>query len=393
MDITNLTLDDSSELLLQEKLGQGAFGLVRKGLWRGQLVAVKIELAASSKKYLQQEVLILQALQSLQRVPRLLAQGVDDQCCYMVTELLGESLNEKFKKCGRIFSLPTVTLLATELIGIVESVHSCQYLHRDIKPHNFLVSQSKLYIIDFGLARKAAFSTLSEYCGVRKVCGTLPFVSLNLHLGMQYAKRDDLESLGYMFIYFLRGSLPWYDPKGAKLPEYKVRKIKQDVTLYSLCRDLPGEIERYMTYVRGLKFDQEADYGMLKTLFMLLMRRLVVPSDYLYEWERQEEGAKPRPRKGSCLLSRAGVSYTQHFSRSETEEEEKEDSTELLQARRMRGLSVITMRGGLQDQLSSPASAVFSSSHKPPRAVKFQGLKKMNTTVVASKNKFRCAEA
>lgn len=390
MYITNLALDDSSQVVLQEKLGQGAFGLVRKGVWKGQLVAVKIELAASAKKYLQQEVLILQAMQSLQRVPRLLAQGVDDQCCFMVTELLGESLNDKFKKCGRLFSTPTVTLLATELIGIVESVHSLQYLHRDIKPHNFLVSQSKLYIIDFGLARKAAFSTLSEYCGVRKVCGTLPFVSLNLHLGMQYAKRDDLESLGYMFIYFLRGSLPWLDPKGTKLPEYRIRKIKQDVTLFNLCRDLPEEIQRYMTYVRALKFDQEADYGMLKTLFVLLMRRLEVRSDYQYEWERQEE-VKSRPRKGSCLISRAGVSYTQHFSGTETEEEEKEDSTEV---RPKRGLSVITKRTCLQDSSPSPAtSTVLSSSHKPHRAVKFLGLKKMNTTIVASKNKFRCAEA
>jgi len=88
MYITNLALDDSSQVVLQEKLGQGAFGLVRKGVWKGQLVAVKIELAASAKKYLQQEVLILQAMQSLQRVPRLLAQGVDDQCCFMVTGAL-----------------------------------------------------------------------------------------------------------------------------------------------------------------------------------------------------------------------------------------------------------------------------------------------------------------
>lgn len=387
MEICSVTLDDSTEVVLEEKLGQGAFGIVRKGELHGQPVAVKIELAASTKKYLQQEVLILQALQSLQRVPRLLAHGVDDRCCYMVTELLGESLNDKFKKCGRILSIPTVALLATELIGIIESVHSFQYLHRDIKPHNFLVSNSKIYIIDFGLARKAAFSMVSEYGGVRKVCGTLPFVSLNLHLGMQYAKRDDLESLGYMLIYFLRGSLPWYDPKGTKLPEYKVRKIKQDMTLFSLCRDLPGEIERYMTYIRGLKFDQEADYGVLKTMFMLLKRRLDVPKDYQYEWERQEEVAKRRPRKGSCLISRAGVSYTQHFSRSLTEEEEKENSA-------VRALSVIAKRFSGQDQAASPAtSTAVSSTQKPRRSAKFTGLKKMNTTIIASKNKFKCAEA
>jgi nuclear transport factor 2 (NTF2) superfamily protein len=58
-----------------------------------------------------------------------------------------------------------------------------------------------------------------------------------------------------------------------------------------------------MAYIRGLKFDQEADYGVLKTMFTLLKRRLEVPVDYQYEWERQEEGAKPRPRKGSCLIS------------------------------------------------------------------------------------------
>lgn len=395
MEITSILLDDSSELRLEEKIGQGAFGVVRRAEYRGQSVAVKIEMMSSVKKYLQQEVMTVQALQGIQRVPRLLTYGVDDQCCYMVTELLGESLNDKFKKCGRILSIPTVSMLASELIGIIESVHSFQYLHRDIKPHNFLVSDSKLYVIDFGLARKAGYANLSEFGGVRRVCGTLPFVSLNLHLGMQYTKRDDLESLGYSFIYFLKGSLPWYDPKGTKLPEYKVRKIKQDITIYSLCRDLPGEFERYMTYVRGLKYDQEPDYGMLKTMFALLIRRLGIPGDYQYDWEAGREVVKPRSRKGSCLLSKAGVSYTQHFSGTETEEEEVEDTLERRETRRTRVLSVIPLRDRALESAVSPATTLtaLSPPARPRRSSKFQGLKKMNVPITASKNKFRCAKA
>lgn len=97
----------------------------------------------------------------------------------------------------------------------IEYVHHRHFLHRDIKPDNFLIGSgkrsNKVFIIDFGLAKRylQRDGTHIPYRDNKNLTGTARYASINTHLGIEQGRRDDLESLGYVLMYFLRGSLPW----------------------------------------------------------------------------------------------------------------------------------------------------------------------------------------
>ena len=103
----------------------------------------------------------------------------------------------------------------------------------------------------------------------RSLTGTPRYASINNHLGIEQSRRDDLESVAYILIYFLRGSLPWQGLKSNK-PEQKYRLImqkKQQVTIGQLCQGLPNQFAEFLAYTRSLKFDAKPDMLYLRKLF------------------------------------------------------------------------------------------------------------------------------
>ena len=128
-------------------------------------------------------------------------------------------------------------------------MHNKDLIHRDIKPENFCVGTGKranmVYIVDYGLARKFYDKKTKQHIQFslnKQTVGTVRYSSVSSHLQRELSRRDDLESLAYIFIYFLKGVLPWQDEKAkTRLQKYdKVLEIKTSTPADILCESLPG---------------------------------------------------------------------------------------------------------------------------------------------------------
>ncbi|GFZ20300.1 casein kinase I [Actinidia rufa] len=350
---------------LGRKIGSGSFGELYLGVnvQTGEEVAIKLVLDSAfylavkllmtietsmlpdATDWIQKLALCLRScfLFYVAGLPNLKWFGVEGEYNVMVIDLLGPSLEDLFNYCNRKFTLKTVLMLADQLINRVEYVHSRGFLHRDIKPDNFLMglgrkanqrahmlpgtlrfgfcpimailafpshmdvdegesrrglsiiflnsynSLSQVYIIDFGLAKKYRDLQTHKHIPYREnknLTGTARYASVNTHLGVEQSRRDDLESLGYVLMYFLRGSLPWQGLKaGTKKQKYdKISEKKMLTPIEVLCKSYPSEFISYFHYCRSLRFEDKPDYSYLKRLFRDLFIREAYQFDYVFDW-------------------------------------------------------------------------------------------------------------
>lgn len=237
----------------------------------------------------------------------------------LVMELLGPSLEDLFNFCGRKFTKKTVLMLADQMIARIEYVHNKNFIHRDMKPDNFLMGIgqhcNKVFIVDFGLAKKYRDSRTRAHIQYREdksLTGTARYASVNAHLGIEQSRRDDMESLGYVFMYFLRGSLPWQGLKaGNKKQKYdKISEKKMSTPVEALCKGFPAEFAMYLNYCRGLRFEEAPDYMYLRQLFRILCRTLNHSYDYIFDWTllKQKAAAATSDNGGLSFVTKGYTS-------------------------------------------------------------------------------------
>uniref|UniRef100_A0A3B5MPH0 non-specific serine/threonine protein kinase n=1 Tax=Xiphophorus couchianus TaxID=32473 RepID=A0A3B5MPH0_9TELE len=302
---------------LGRKIGSGSFGDIYLGanIATGEEVAIKLECVKTKHPQLHIESKFYKMMQGGVGIPSIKWCGAEGDYNVMVMELLGPSLEDLFNFCSRKFSLKTVLLLADQMISRIEYIHSKNFIHRDVKPDNFLMGLGKkgnlVYIIDFGLAKKYRDARTHQHIPYREnknLTGTARYASINTHLGIEQSRRDDLESLGYVLMYFNLGSLPWQGLKAAtKRQKYeRISEKKMSTPIEVLCKGYPysticvdtSEFSTYLNFCRSLRFDDKPDYSYLRQLFRNLFHRQGFSYDYVFDWNMLKFGASRSTEDG-----------------------------------------------------------------------------------------------
>lgn len=285
-----------------KKIGSGNFGEIRVGrnISTGEEVAVKLEPLKTKLPQLILEYKFYATLgavnASVEGFPRIHFFGPSKQYNCLVLDLLGPCLEDLFQLCGKKFTIKTVVQIALQCLERIEYVHSKRIVYRDTKPENFLIGlpgtkkENTVHLVDFGLSKEYLDPDTGKHIPYREhksLTGTARYMSINMHLGREQSRRDDLESLGYVFVYFLRGSLPWQGLKTEGPLKERYRRIgdlKRNTPLEVLCSGLPDELSTYLKYTRRLDFFETPDYGYLKRLFMDLGDREHLTDYGLFDW-------------------------------------------------------------------------------------------------------------
>lgn len=208
----------------------------------------------------------------------------------IVMDLLGPSLESLLSKHKK-FGLKTIISLAIKMLEVIRYVHGCGYIHRDLKPDNFVVghtNSSKLYCIDFGLAKKYIKRNGEHipFSDDRKFCGTVRYASIAAHRMCEQSRKDDLEAIGYILVYLFKGKLPWQNIKHKNKQErYRiVGDRKENTSEETLTEGMPKEFLVYLKYVRNLDFEEKPHYSSLIKMFRKLYESRSYRNDKL-EWE------------------------------------------------------------------------------------------------------------
>jgi len=293
---------------LGRKIGSGSFGeiYISTNVQSGEEVAIKLESIKSKHPQLLYESKLYKILAGGVGLPNVHWYGVEGDYNVMVIDLLGPSLEDLFSFCNRKFSLKTVLMLADQMINRVEYLHAKNFIHRDIKPDNFLIGLGKkanqVHIIDFGLAKKYRDPKTQQHIPYREgknLTGTARYASVNTHLGIEQSRRDDLEAVGYVLMYFNRGSLPWQGLKanGKKEKYEKIMEKKMSTPVEVLCKHFPCEFVTYANYCRSLRFEDRPDYAYLRRLLKDLFFREGYQYDFVFDWTILNYQSKSESRR------------------------------------------------------------------------------------------------
>ena len=295
-----------SRFTVRKKLGAGSFGEIYEAedTVSGQNVALKLESVRAKSPQLEFESRIYQIFEGGIAIPKVYFYGTNQKFHCLAMQLLGKSLEDIFLEYKAPFSLKTVLMLADQMINAVEFLHKRHFIHRDIKPDNFLIGtgneSNQVFVIDFGLSKKYRDPSTWQHipwAEGKSLTGTARYASVNAMKGHEQGRRDDMESLCYVWLYFLKGKLPW---QGLPAPDQKskmkrILEVKARTSIEDLCKDVPEEFATYLKAVKGLMFQEEPKYSEYREMFRQLFLKEGYVYDFKYDWLEKAKPFKVQP--------------------------------------------------------------------------------------------------
>ena len=284
-------LDKQFTIVVNKQLGKGGFGQIYLGrnIKENIPIAIKVE-ENGTRSHLFLEYEILKEISGEEGIPHVYKFRQGRNHNYLIMELLGKSIDKLFSENKKQFSYKTIFQIGYQMIERIEYVHSKGYIHRDIKPGNFVLGKGEkkkiIYIIDFGLSKRYIDKTTKKHIPYKEgkgLTGTARYVSLFTHYGIEQSRRDDIEGITYNLIYLAKGKLPWQGVK-TKNKKEKHKKIMESKLFYTpdkLCKDLPEEFVNLLNYARELEFEEKPDYKNIKMIF----KNFIVNNGGTLNWE------------------------------------------------------------------------------------------------------------
>ena len=305
-------------------VGCGAFGEIHLAydVNMKALRAIKFEMANHKNPQLKHEYSVLEQLNKHDSQPNNIVGSdtftgvpkvyyfdrLEHKYNFMVMEFLGPSLGDLFQLKERNFGMETVLMLTIQILTRIEYIHEKGFLHRDIKPENFVIGlndkSNLVYLIDYGLSKRYKDKNSGQHIPYREnkqLVGTVRYASINAHLGIEQSRRDDLEGIGYVLVYFYLGRLPWQNKtdKGKPLTQ-KITEKKLTTPPELLCKKMPREFSYYFHYCKNLKFEDRPDYNSLKCMFGELLesrKKINNIKELIYDWFDEENAYRERKKK------------------------------------------------------------------------------------------------
>ncbi len=276
-------------------IGQGSFSYIyeSQNIITGEKVAIKLEEKRKNEpELLKTEACYLYLLRNEPGIVKIISFGVSKKFNVLVEPLLGKNLYALFLANDKYFTLKDICLIAIQCINRLESVHSKGIIHCDIKPENFVIgSKDKrlIYLLDFGLSKKYRSDRTKnhiQFSITKTMTGTARYASINALSGLQLSRRDDLESLSYIILYFLTKRLPWQGIEAKTLAKRykKIYNKKIELEKWEKFSQIPIEIQDFIKYCRSLKFTQEPNYKKMRNYFYDLMKRQNIENDGNFSW-------------------------------------------------------------------------------------------------------------